>query len=263
MLLRLAYLTVTNAFAALRLLPMSDRDKDVEILALRHQVMVLERQLDADIRVKFAPEDRLFLAALLTSLPRAVLRRLRLVVRPDTILRWHREIVKQQHARTCRPKRRGRPPTVRSIRTLILRLVWENPSWGYRRVHGELTTLGLKVAPSTVWEILQQEGIDPAPERASTTWADFLRSQADALLACDFIETITLSGQRQYILAVRHALGEYERFYNEHRAHQALDQAAPLRAAPDPITEPARILDLNIHRHDRLGGILHEYSHAA
>lgn len=202
MLLRQAYLTVTNAFAALRLLPMSDRDKDAEILALCHQVMVLERQLGADVRVRFAPEDRLFLAALLTSLPRAALRRLRLVVRPDTILRWHREIVKQQHARTCRPKRRGRPPTVRSIRNLILRLVRENPSWGYRRVHGELTTLGLKIAPSTVWEILQQEGIDPAPERASTTWADFLRSQADALLACDFIETVTLNGQRHYILAV-------------------------------------------------------------
>ncbi|MFI6909630.1 hypothetical protein ACIBKY_50800 [Nonomuraea sp. NPDC050394] len=110
--------------------------------------------------------------------------------------------MKRRHARTCRPKRRGRPPTARSIRTLILRLVLENPSWGYRRGHGELTTLGLKVTASTVWEILQQEGIDPAPERVSTTWADFLRSQADARLACDFIETITLSGQRQYNLAV-------------------------------------------------------------
>ncbi|MEV1170476.1 hypothetical protein [Nonomuraea sp. NPDC049784] len=202
MLLRLAYLTGTNAFAALRLLPMGVRDKDVEILALRHQITVLERQLVPDVRVRFAPEDRFFLAALLTSLPRAALRRLRLVVRPDTILRWHREIVKQQHARTCWPERRGRPPAVRSIRNLILRLVRENPSWGYRRVHGELTTLGLKIALSTVWEILQQEGIDPAPERASTTWADFLQSQADALLACDFIETVTLNGQRHYILAV-------------------------------------------------------------
>ncbi|MFI7114789.1 hypothetical protein ACIBK9_51350 [Nonomuraea sp. NPDC050227] len=69
-------------------------------------------------------------------------------------------------------------------------------------MHGELTTLGIKVAPSTVWEILKQAGLDPAPDRAATTWADFLRSQADALLACDFIETITLNGQRQYILAV-------------------------------------------------------------
>ena len=267
----------------------------------------------------------------------------------------------------CLPvERRGRPPTVRSIRALILRLVRENPGWGYRRVHGELATLGIKVAPSTVWEILKQEGLDPAPQRASTTWADFLRSQADAMLACDFIETVTLDGQRQYILAViehagrrirvlgttahptadwviqairnlvmdledancrarfllrdrdgkfpalmdevladagiqivltgirmrrmnaimerwvqscrhelldrcliwnehhlRHALREYERFYNQHRAHQTLNQAAPLRPAPDPITDPSRIADLDVRRRDRLGGLLHEYSHAA
>ncbi|MFC5823257.1 integrase core domain-containing protein [Nonomuraea insulae] len=345
---------------------MGDRDKDVEILALRHQITVLERQLSADTRVRFAPEDRAFLAALLTSLPREVLRRLRLLIQPDTVLRWHRDLMRRRHARTCRPKRPGRPPTVRSIRALILRLVRENPSWGYRRVHGELTTLGIKVAPSTVWEILKQEGLDPAPERASTTWADFLRSQADALLAADFIETITLNGQRQYILAViehttrrirvlgttahpsaswvtqairnlvmdlhdadcrarflirdrdgkfpalmdeilaeagiktvltgirmprmnsimerwvqscrhellnrcllwnerhlRHALREYERSYNQHRAHQALDQAAPLRTVPDSITDPERIIDLNVRRRDRLGGVLHEYSQAA
>ncbi|WP_433432988.1 integrase core domain-containing protein [Nonomuraea sp. CA-141351] len=345
---------------------MSDRDKDVEILVLRHQITVLERQLGPDTRVRFTPEDRAFPAALLTSLPREVLRRLRLLVRPDTVLRWHRDLIRRRHARTCRPKRPGRPPRVRSIRALILRLVRENPGWGYRRVHGELTTLGIKVAPSTVWEILKQEGLDPAPERAFTTWADFLRSQADALLACEFIETITLNGQRQYILAViehttrrirvlgttahpsagwvtqairnlvmdlddtgcrarylirdrdgkfpalmddilaeagiktvitgiriprmnsimerwgqscrhelldrclvwnehhlRHALREYEHFYNQHRAHQALDQAAPLRTVPDPITDPERITDLKIRRRDRLGGVLHEYSQAA
>lgn len=101
MLLRLAYLTITNAFAALRLLPMGDRDKDVEILALRHQVTVLQRQLGADARVRFAPEDRVLLAALLTSLPREALRRLRLVVRPDTVLRWHRDLVRQRHC-ACR-----------------------------------------------------------------------------------------------------------------------------------------------------------------
>src|ERR1700754_5325473 len=92
------------------------------------------------------------------------------------------------------PKRRGRPPAVRSIRALILRLVRENPGWGYRRVHGELLVLGVKVAASTVWEILKDAGINPAPERASSTWADFLRSPSDALLACDFFETVTLSG---------------------------------------------------------------------
>jgi putative transposase len=61
---------------------------------------------------------------------------------------------------------------------------------------------GIKVAPSTVWEILKAEGVDPAPERGITAWPDFLRSQAEALLACDLIETVTLTGQRQYILAV-------------------------------------------------------------
>jgi hypothetical protein len=88
-LLRLAYLAVTNTFAALRLLPMSDRDKDAEILALRHQVTILQRQLGPD-KVRFTAEDRAFLAALLQPLPREVLRRLRLIIRSDTILRWHR-----------------------------------------------------------------------------------------------------------------------------------------------------------------------------
>ena len=90
------------------------------------------------------------------------------------------------------PRRPGRPRTVRSIRLLVLRLARENPCWGYRRIHGELLVLGIKVAASTVWEILQQAGIDPAPERTSITWASFLRSQAGALLACDFFETVTL-----------------------------------------------------------------------
>lgn len=151
--------------------------------------------------MKFGPQDRAFLAALLAPLPPDVLRRLRLLVRPDTVLRWHRDLVKRRYPRTCPPKRRGRPPTVRSIRILILRLVRENPSWGYRRVHGELATLGITVAASTVWEIFKTEGIDPAPARSLTTWADFLRSQTTAILSFDFIETVTLTGGRQYILA--------------------------------------------------------------
>jgi putative transposase len=107
-----------------------------------------------------------------------------------------------RHAAESRPKRTGRPRTVRSIRALVLRSAKENPSWGYRRVHGELLVLGVQVAASTVWEILRQAGIDPAPERACTTWAGFLRSQADALLACDFLETVTLSEARMFMLAV-------------------------------------------------------------
>ncbi|WP_245950679.1 integrase core domain-containing protein [Saccharothrix carnea] len=180
---------------------MSDRDKDVEILALRHQITILERQLGED-RPRFSPGDRAFLAALLHRLPVDALRRLRLLVRPETVLRWHRDLLASRHAARSRPKRPGRPRTVRSIRLLVLRLARENPIWGYRRIHGELLVLGITVAASTVWQILKDAGIAPAPERAATTWSAFLRSQADALLACDFFETTTLNGARLYVLAV-------------------------------------------------------------
>jgi putative transposase len=174
-LLRLAYLGLTNTFALLRLLPMTDRDKNTEILVLRHQIALLHRQLSGT-RVRFNPTDRALLAALLHRLPRQTLHRLRLLVRPDTIQRWHRDLLRRRHAKMSRPKRPGRPRTIRSIRILILRLAKENTSWGYRRIHGELLVLGIKVAASTVWRILTDAGIDPAPERASSTWAQFLRS---------------------------------------------------------------------------------------
>ncbi len=162
--LRLAYLTVANAFALLRLLSVSDRDKDTEILVLRHQVTVLERRLSGK-RVRFTPADRLLLAALLHRLRPQKLGRMRLLVHLDTVLRWHRDLVSKRHAARSRPRRPGRPRTMHSIRALVLRLVRENSAWGYRRVHGELLVLGVKMAPSTVWEILKEAGIDPAPGR--------------------------------------------------------------------------------------------------
>ena len=115
--LRLAYMTVTNTFAVLRLLPMSDQDKDAEILALRHQIALLESQLGG-AKVRFTAPDRAFLAALLHRLSPEALRRMRLLVRPDTVLRWHRDLIRRRHAARCKPKRPGRPPTVRSIRVL-------------------------------------------------------------------------------------------------------------------------------------------------
>jgi putative transposase len=192
-LLRLGYLAVSNVFTVLRLLPMGDRDKDVEILALRHQIAVLERQL-GQRRPRFTAADRALFAALLHGLPRQMLRRLHLLVRPDTVLRWHRGLIAR-----CR---RVPPQAVRSIRLLVLSMARENPGWGYRRLHGELLVLGVKVAPSTVWQILKDAGIDPAPNRSSTAWVDFLRSQAEAPLACDFFETVTLTGTRMFVLAV-------------------------------------------------------------
>jgi putative transposase len=200
-LLRLAYMTVTNTFAVWRLLPMRDRDKDAEILALRHQLTVLHRQLGPRT-VTFTPADRAFLAALLQPLPRSVLRRLRLVVQPDTVLRWHRNLMKQRHATISTPKRRG---------TTAHHVLNPNtdpapgprkPVLGLRRIHGELVTLEVTLAASTVSVILRVEGVDPAPQQSTSTGADFLRGQAHALLAVDFIDTITLTGQRQYILAV-------------------------------------------------------------
>jgi putative transposase len=180
---------------------MSNRDRDVEILALRHQIMVPQRQLGMQ-KPRLEPSDRAFLAALLHRLPMDVLRRLPLLVPPDTVLRWHRDLIARRHAARSRPRRTGRPRTLRSIRALVLRLARENPAWGYRRLHGELLVLGVRVAASTVWEILHEAGVDPTPDRASTTWAAFLRSQAEALLACDFFETVTLTGARMYVLAV-------------------------------------------------------------
>ncbi len=147
MLLRLAYLGITNAFALLRLLPGSDCDRDAEILALRHQLAVLHRQLGGQ-RVRFEPADRAWLAALLSGLPRPALQNLRLLVRPDTVLRWHRDLHARRHA-ASRPRLRGRPRTIRSIRALVLRLARENPSWGYRRVYGELLTLPESIPPRT------------------------------------------------------------------------------------------------------------------
>ena len=144
MLLRLPYLALTNVFAFIRLLSMSDADKNVEILTLRHQLAILQRQID---KPRFTPPDRAFVAALLHRLPRATLRQLHLIVSPDTVLRWHRDLLRRHQAKMSRPKRPGRPPTVRSIQTLILRLAKENSSWGYRRIHGELAALGIKVAP--------------------------------------------------------------------------------------------------------------------
>ena len=98
--------------------------------------------------------------------------------------------------------RTGRPATRRNIKALVLRLARENPEWGYRRIHGELVGLGVKVAASTVWEILKTSGIDPAPRRAGPTWSQFLRSQADAILACDFFTADLLDGTQAYVLAV-------------------------------------------------------------
>lgn len=130
-LLRLPYLALSTAVSFIRLGPMSSRENDLEILVLRHQLVVLQRQTG---KPQLTWSDRALLAALLHRLPRERLRRPHLIVAPDTLPRWRRELLGRRHTKASRPKRPGRPRTVRSIRVLVLRLVRENPSWGYRRI---------------------------------------------------------------------------------------------------------------------------------
>ena len=135
-------------------------------------------------------------------IPKARRQGLRLLVTPDTMLRWHRDIVRRRWAARSIRGKSGRPATRKNIKTLVLRLARENPGWGYRRIHGELAGLGMTIAASTVWEILKKAGIDPAPRRSALTWPQFLRSQAEAILACDFFTADLLDGTQAYVLAV-------------------------------------------------------------
>lgn len=184
-LLCLAFLAAASALALLRLLPMSGRDKGIEILALRHCCSFCSAR-SAGL-CSPAPTVRSLPACSTTSRQRDCGASCCWYA-PDTILRWHRDLLNRRHAATRVPKRRGRPPTVRSVRVLVLCLGRGNSSWGYRRIHGEPAAFGIKTAASTVGEILREHGIPPAPERQSAIWADFFRGQAEALLACDLFE---------------------------------------------------------------------------
>src|SRR5690349_18904061 len=173
---------------------------DQETLILRHQLAVLQRRQPR--RPKLTWADRALLATLLGVIPKARRHGLRLLVTPDTILRWRRDIIRRHWAARSARGKTGRPATRRNIKTLVLRLARENPGWGYRRIHGELAGLGVKIAASTVWEILKKAGIDPASRRSVPTWSQFLRSQAEAILACDFFTADLLDGTQAYVLAV-------------------------------------------------------------
>ena len=171
----------------------SERKKEIEILLLRHQLRVLERQV---ARPELSQADRALLAAFSRVLPRRAWGSF--VVTPATLLRWHRELVARRW--TSPHRRPGRPATPAEMRELVVRLARENPAWGYRRIQGELVGLGIRIAASTVWTILREAGIEPAPKRLQTSWADFLRQQAASILECDFLTVDTLSLKRFYVL---------------------------------------------------------------
>ena len=175
---RLLYLICCPVFGWLRSLAGSTAAKDVEILVLRHELAILRWQVS---RPTLTRADRALLTALSRSLPRRAWRVF--TFKPETLLRWHRQLVARRW--TDSNRRPGRPPLERSLRELILRLAGENPHWGSKRIVGELKGLGIVVSATSVRKVLLEAGLRPAPLRTHSSWRAFVRAQAVSMLACD------------------------------------------------------------------------------
>jgi putative transposase len=174
-LLKIVYVLVRRLLSLAVLVFGGDRAKDAELLALRHENAVLRRHIGP---VRYEPADRVWLAALARLIPRTRWTEV-FPVTPATLLAWHRKLAAKKYD-TSRQRALGRPPAVRSIARLVVRLAKENPLWGYRRIHGEMTKLGVTVAQSGVWEILHAAGIDPA----SLAGLPLVEIGADDISAC-------------------------------------------------------------------------------
>jgi putative transposase len=170
-----------------------DQAKELEILVLRHELSILRRQVG---RPRFEAHDRVLLAAFSRMLPRRSWNVF--LVRPETLLHWHRRLVARHW--TYPHRRTGRPPIGSEVRELIVRLARENPSWGYLRIAGEVRKLGIAVSATSVRNILVRAGLPPAPRRDSQSWRSFLRAHGESILACDFFTVDTVWLQRLYVL---------------------------------------------------------------
>jgi len=187
------YLVVRNLFPLVWLLGRPRRSKEMEILVLRHELAILRRQTS---RPTLTRADRALLASLSRSLARpawAVF-----PIKPETLLRWHRQLIARRWTYSHRTP--GRPRLERSLRELILRLADENPHWGYKRIVGELKGLGIPVSATSVRKVLLEAGLQPAPQRKHSSWRAFLRAQASSMLGCDFLTVETAFLQRIYVL---------------------------------------------------------------
>ena len=192
MALRLIYQMFATLLGWIVLHTRSDTTKEIEILVLRHQLAVLQRRTS---RPRINWTDRAVVAALARLLPAR--RRVGLLVNPSTILRWHRRLI--AHRWTTQPVRPGRPAIPAGLRALIVRLATENPTWGHRRIHGDLAGLGYRIGASTVWTVLHNAGVDPSPRRVGPSWTEFLRAQAHAILACDLFHLDNITLHRLYV----------------------------------------------------------------
>jgi putative transposase len=176
---------------------LSTRDRAVgnvrlENLELRHQVTIFRRQ---GKRPVYSRRDRVLLAAASRMLPRERWRTF--LVRPETLLRWHRGLVARKWTRPHR--RPGRPALDPKVRHLILRLAKENPRWGLMRIKGELQGLGIRVSATAIAMLLRSHGVGPAPRRGPT-WSQFLKAQASGVISCDFFTLETALLRTLYVL---------------------------------------------------------------
>src|ERR1700722_19084256 len=191
------YLLARRLLGCLMVLPRREVSKEAELLVLRHENAVLRRQIS---KVRYQPGDRLWLVALSRLIPRHRWSEV-FAVTPATLLAWHRRLVARHWDYTSR-RRPGRPSTATAIRKLVIRMATENPTWGHQRVQGELIKLGHRIAASTVWQILHDAGIGPAPRRTGPTWKQFLTAQGRGILAVDFVHVDTVLLRRIYALIV-------------------------------------------------------------
>jgi putative transposase len=169
--------------------------KDAEILVLRHQLAVLRRQV---ARPRFTWSDRALVAFLAGLVPRE--RWGSFLVTPQTILGWHRSLVKRHW--TYPHWRPGRPALSDEIVELICRLARENPRWGYLRIVGELKKLEIRVSKTSVAAVLRRHRLPPVPRREGPTWSEFLSAQAKGIVATDFFHVDTVFLRRYYVLLV-------------------------------------------------------------
>jgi putative transposase len=187
------YLVACRLFALVVLCFRSSGSKELEIVVLRHELSILRRQAK---RPQLRETDRVLLSALSRVLPRRSWSVF--VVSPRTLLRWHHRLVARRWTYAC--ARIGRPRVGNEVEELVVRFARENPSWGYKRIVGELAGLGVVVSASSVRAILIRHGLPPAPERDSLSWRRFLRQQAASMLACDFLTVETVLLTRVYVL---------------------------------------------------------------